>query len=230
MKKYILILFIFSFGVSYAQLQFRPQQTNALNHFSSGKKDTTKIYDYTQGRRVWYVFPSFAGLIPFGANASQQYRIIGLSLYSGYGYFVHDRWVISLNGWYSYYFVRPISDYREFNIGLSTRYFFLKAAPRLYFYTGARLGLEFFTHRAEEGFTFYHDMPNGEWHTHFLKVFTPEIGISVPFARRYAFNFGFTYHLELFRKSGRQPNAVRNDIGLTINYYIFMRKKKNKIF
>ena len=222
MKKYILILFVFSFGVSYAQFRF--QQTNALNHFSSDKKDTTKIYDYTQERRVWYVFPSISGII------APDYKDIGLGVDAGYGYFIKNRWLVSIDGFYTYHFCRPrstFSDYREFNIGIHTRYFFLKASPRLYFYAGSRLALEFYTHRAEEGFTFYHDTPNGEWHTHISEYFTPELGISVPFARRYAFNFALTYNMELFRLSGRQ--SIPNAISFTLDYYIFMRKKNKML-
>ena len=224
-RRIILLLFFLVPSIALAQRPPQKPYTDPFIPTPPALKDTTKIYDYTQGRRVWYVFPSISGII------ASEYKDIGLGVDAGYGYFIKNRWLMSIDGFYFYHFCRPKSkfaDYREFNIGIHTRYFFLKAAPRLYFYTGARLGLEFFTHRAEEDFLFYHDTPNGEWHTHVSKIFTPELGISVPLLRRYAFNFALTYNFELFRLSGRQ--SIPNGISFTLDYYIFMRKKKNKLF
>jgi len=228
MKKAMIIVLLLvpvvlnaQFGYKYKTSYFNNEFINTHTIPDSTRK--IKYNDYTKHREFFHVFPVIGGLI-----IPDKLEVYDFGAFGGYGYFIQNRWLISVDATFIYYYyhVRPspeYKDYQNFEIGIKTRYFFLKAAPRLYFYASSRFWLSFLRYYPREGLVYYDDVPNSGWHTQISKVFSPGLGLSVPLGRRIAFNIGMTWNFELFGKAGKKPLNLLNP-GFVLDVYIFKKK------
>ena len=116
MKKAMIIVLLLvpvvlnaQFGYKYKTSYFNNEFINTHTIPDSTRK--IKYNDYTKHREFFHVFPVIGGLI-----IPDKLEVYDFGAFGGYGYFIQNRWLISVDATFIYYYyhVRPSPEYKDY--------------------------------------------------------------------------------------------------------------------